>query len=407
MLSSLRPRPWNGHVQRRLLSAVLTPAVGTRHGTDGQVLVDMNGGFRALQLKEVNGVPTFDRQSLIEVRQHLEWWDENFMVNVVALNGDGGDFCSGLDLADLRGGHQQKVKSSLEALCNVVTALDTSKTPVVAVLDGSCIGSGYALAMGRYKLATENSTFHVPEATLGLGLAGGLSYTLPRLLGGNQPLALCLALTGMALEGPDLVLTQIATGYMTHRRLDMMMERLAEINQDPKPFGDKTPDCSEDPTAVQTLLERSVDLSWNVDGLPDDLLDPPESQIPITPFVHDLLPQVERVFAVESVEEAIDNLKGLSDPWAKVALQNIERSSPLCLKVIFEQVKRGGNKDLQECLDVEFSVNTHLFGLHDFEAAMQARESGGGTPIWKCGSMEQVSQDQVTAVFEPERRSKK
>lgn len=34
------------------------------------------------------------------------------------------------------------------------------------------------------------------------------------------------------------------------------------------------------------------------------------------------LVQVERVFAVESVEEAIDNLKGLSDPWAKVALQN-------------------------------------------------------------------------------------
>lgn len=69
----------------------------------------------------------------------------------------------------------------------------------------------------------------MPEATLGLGLAGGLSYALPRLLGGNQPLALCLALTGMALEGPDLVLTQIATGYMTHRRLDMMMERLAEV----------------------------------------------------------------------------------------------------------------------------------------------------------------------------------
>lgn len=64
---------------------------------------------------------------------------------------------------------------------------------------------------------------------LGLGLAGGLSYTLPRLLGGNQPLALCLALTGMALEGPDLLFTQVATNYMTHRKLDMMMERLAEV----------------------------------------------------------------------------------------------------------------------------------------------------------------------------------
>lgn len=69
----------------------------------------------------------------------------------------------------------------------------------------------------------------MPEATLGLGLAGGLSYVLPRLLGGNQPLALCLALTGMAVEGPDLLFTQIATNYIAHRRLDMMMERLAEV----------------------------------------------------------------------------------------------------------------------------------------------------------------------------------
>lgn len=53
-----------------------------------------------------------------------------------------------------------------------------------------------------------------------------------------------------------------------------------------------------------------------------------------------------------------------------------ERSSPLSLKVIFEQVKRGGGMDLEQCLDDEFSVNAHLFGLPDFETAMQARESG-------------------------------
>lgn len=53
-----------------------------------------------------------------------------------------------------------------------------------------------------------------------------------------------------------------------------------------------------------------------------------------------------------------------------------ERSSPLSLKVIFEQVKRGGGMSLQKCLDDEFSVNTHLFSLPDFEMAMQAREPG-------------------------------
>lgn len=68
-----------------------------------------------------------------------------------------------------------------------------------------------------------------------------------------------------------------------------------QINQDPKPFGDKTPDCSEDPTAVQTLLERSGDLSWNIDGLPDDCLDPTDTQVPITSFVQEVLPQVREV----------------------------------------------------------------------------------------------------------------
>eukprot|EP00752_Nemacystus_decipiens_P008004 g7151.t1 len=392
-------------VQRRFLSAVPTPTAETRHGADGHVLVEMNGGFRALQLKEANGIPMMDRKSLIDVRQHVEWWDENFMVNVSVLTGDGEHFCSGLDLAALRG-QPEKVKATLKALCSAVTALDASETPTVSVLDGSCIGSGYALAMGKYKFATENSIFHVPEATLGLGLAGGLSYTLPRLLGGNQPLALCLALTGMAIEGPDLMFTQVATNYMTYRKLDMMMERLAEINQDPKPFGDKTPECSEDPTAVQTLLERSGDLSWNIDGLPDDCLDPTDTKVPITSFVREVLPQVEQVFAVNSVEGAIDNLRGRREPWAQMALQNIERSSPLSLKVIFEQVKRGGDMSLQESLDDEFSVNTHLFGLPDFEMAMQAYKAGGGTPAWKCGSIEKVSGDQVAAVFDKVPRSK-
>lgn len=80
-----------------------------------------------------------------------------------------------------------------------------------------------------HRFATENSVFYVPEPTLGLGLAGGLSHVLPRLLGGNRPLAMCLALTGMALEGPDLFFTQLATTYMTHRRMDMLMERLYEV----------------------------------------------------------------------------------------------------------------------------------------------------------------------------------
>ncbi len=44
---------------------------------------------------------------------------------------------------------------------------------------------------------------------------------------------------------------------------------------------------------------------------------------------------------------------------------------------MFEQVRRGGkNASLQKCLEDELCVNTHLFGLPDFEMAMQARDAG-------------------------------
>ena len=61
----------------------------------------------------------------------------------------------------------------------------------------------------------------------------------------------------------------------------------------------------------------------------------------------------------------------------RFACHNVaERSSPLSLKVIFEQVKRGGSMSLQESLDEEFIVNTSLFGLPDYEMAMRARQAG-------------------------------
>lgn len=44
---------------------------------------------------------------------------------------------------------------------------------------------------------------------------------------------------------------------------------------------------------MQTLLERSGELSWNVDALPEDLLNQKTGRIPVTPFLRELLSQVK------------------------------------------------------------------------------------------------------------------
>lgn len=46
---------------------------------------------------------------------------------------------------------------------------------------------------------------------------------------------------------------------------------------------------------METLLERSGELSWNPDGLSDDFLHETKGQVPITAFVNDVLPQVNGI----------------------------------------------------------------------------------------------------------------
>lgn len=72
--------------------------------------------------------------------------------------------------------------------------------------------------------------FCIPEATLGLGLAGGLSYALPRLDSGNRALGLCLGLTGMALQGADLLTAQLASQYFTYAHLAALVERITDVS---------------------------------------------------------------------------------------------------------------------------------------------------------------------------------
>ena len=73
------------------------------------------------------------------------------------------------------------------------------KKPYVAIMNGITMGGGVGLsALGRYRLATENTIFAMPESIIGLFSDVGATYFLPRLKG---KLGLFLGLTGYRLQG--------------------------------------------------------------------------------------------------------------------------------------------------------------------------------------------------------------
>lgn len=94
-------------------------------------------------------------------------------VRVIVLRGAGGKaFVSGADISEfdlVRANAEQKASYG-EIAGRATKALQTCSKPVIAFIEGFCIGGGLATALGAdVRIATTDATFGIPAGRLGLG----------------------------------------------------------------------------------------------------------------------------------------------------------------------------------------------------------------------------------------------
>lgn len=108
-------------------------------------------------------------------------------VRVVVIHGAGGKaFASGADISEFEQSraNAEQQKHYGEVSHRGRSALQELKKPLIAMIDGFCVGGGLALALtADVRVATPDSLFAIPAARLGLGYEyDGLS-ALARLVG--------------------------------------------------------------------------------------------------------------------------------------------------------------------------------------------------------------------------------
>lgn len=118
-------------------------------------------------------------------------------VRVVVLSGAGGAFCAGQDLAEravmLAAGEVDLARSLQENYNPLLKALHALPMPVIASVDGVAAGAGAALALAAdIVLAARSARFQLAFARVGLGPDSGISWTLPRLIGGARAMGMAL-----------------------------------------------------------------------------------------------------------------------------------------------------------------------------------------------------------------------
>lgn len=116
-----------------------------------------------------------------QIRHLLEELDADPGVRVVVLRGVGHQaFSSGGDIP----GFMEQTPQGLSHLHDNVAAPSRCSKPVIAAVDGWCLGVGFELALNcDVILATRRSTFGLPEVRIGMMPGSGGSQRLLRMLG--------------------------------------------------------------------------------------------------------------------------------------------------------------------------------------------------------------------------------
>ena len=107
-------------------------------------------------------------------------------VRVLVIRGAGGHFASGADISEFPGvfGQRETAVAYTRAIDTATTAIEGLGVPVIACIDGYCIGAGLAVALScDLRICGDTARFGAPPAKLGLLYSLSDTRRLMRVVG--------------------------------------------------------------------------------------------------------------------------------------------------------------------------------------------------------------------------------
>ncbi len=149
------------------------------------------GGVLLIRLNRPKQLNAINEVMRDEIAQTLASVSQDPAVHAVVITGAGRGFCSGIDIRDFGPGMLEASAPAIdrlrfqEAMAGLVRALADLPQPVVAAVNGACVGAGLAISLAAdIRIASTAAKFG--NAAILLGLSGaemGMSYHLPRIVG--------------------------------------------------------------------------------------------------------------------------------------------------------------------------------------------------------------------------------
>ncbi|MBL0898982.1 MAG: enoyl-CoA hydratase/isomerase family protein [Reyranella sp.] len=244
--------------------------------------------------------------------------------------------------------------------------------PWISLIDGINMGGGVGLsAHGSHSIVTEKYLFAMPETTIGLFPDVGGGYFLTRLPGA---LGTFLALTSYRLKAADALWAGIAHAFVPSARINDLQAALGAADL-------SGPRADEKVDAVVAKFAGDAG----------------------DPTLPALMPEIDRCFSAETLQEIVAHLKASNSEFAQKQLAALMRLSPLSMAITLEQLRRCANRSFEDTMTIEYRMSQRCMQKgHDFFEGVRALLiDKDQKPQWNPPTIEGVTRAMVEEHFKP------
>lgn len=337
--------------------------------TEIEIITRIEAGVGRITLNRPKAIHALNR-SMCETMTAalLEWRDDAAVTSVLIDHAGERGFCAGGDIrmiADSGAGDGVDAKAFFLAEYRLNALMFRYPKPITAIVDGIVMGGGVGISEpADVRIATERTTYAMPETGIGLYPEVGGGWFLPRLPGQT---GVWIGLTGARLKAADTV----ALGIHTHFAPSDGVEALkADLLADPT-----------DPTAVAVRHAK--------DAGPAPLAAHREA--------------IDRLFAFDTVEDIFAALEADGSDWALAQLATLKTKSPTSLKVTLRHIREGAQAaSFSDNMAVEYAVSGRIGATHDFQEGVRAViVDKDNAPKWSPADLSGVTDATLDALFAP------
>lgn len=168
------------------------------------VAFSVDGGIATVVInrpERKNAITMAMRQQFQDVFQSLADDDE---VRVIILTGAEGNFAAGADVGEMGVGGVRGNMLKARTLHRMVRSVAQTNKPVIAAVEGVCIGVAFAMALAcDFIICADNTRFQFAFRHIGLAMDGAAGWLLERHVGVMR--AKEIAYTGRFVSGEEAV----------------------------------------------------------------------------------------------------------------------------------------------------------------------------------------------------------